>query len=84
MEGPRQLPGCRGGRERAENAAWYYPDPRPDFAELQGHIAFYAGRVDAAYLDDELVRPQEGSFYGGWVTSEIEGPYKGEPGTESW
>jgi uncharacterized protein (DUF427 family) len=70
--------------ERSEAAAWHYPEPRDAYAELRGHIAFYAGRVDAAYLDDERVRPQGGSFYGGWVTDEIEGPYKGEPGTEGW
>jgi uncharacterized protein (DUF427 family) len=70
--------------QRAEAAAWHYPDPRDGFAHLRDHIAFYAGRVDACYLDDERVRPQGGSFYGGWVTDEIEGPYKGEPGTEGW
>ena len=41
-------------------------------------------RVDAAYLDDELVTPQPGAFYGGWITEEIEGPFKGEPGSEGW
>ncbi len=65
-------------------AAWHYPEPNEAYAELRDHIAFYAGRVDAAYLDDERVRPQGGGFYGGWVTDEIEGPFKGEPGTEGW
>ncbi len=72
-----------GGR-RAERVAWYYPEPRRGFEQLDGHVAFYAGRVDACHLDEERVRPQGGSFYGGWVTDEIEGPYKGEPGTEGW
>ena len=72
------------GGERAEAAAWHYPEPRRAFGSLRGHIAFYAGRVDACYLGDERVRPQGGRFYGGWVTDEIEGPYKGEPGTEGW
>ncbi len=72
------------GAERAAAAAWRYPDPRDAFANLRDHIAFYAGRVDACYLGEERVRPQGGSFYGGWVTDEIEGPYKGEPGTEGW
>jgi uncharacterized protein (DUF427 family) len=72
------------GGERARSVAWFYPDPRDAFAELRDHIAFYAGRVDAAWLDEERVRPQDGGFYGGWVTDEIEGPYKGEPGTEGW
>lgn len=68
----------------AEAAAWTYLDPRPAYARLAGHYAFYAGRVDAAWLGDERVTPQGGSFYGGWVTSEIRGPWKGEPGTEGW
>ncbi len=72
------------GGARAEAAAWSYPEPRGAFAELGDHFAFYAGRVDACYLDGERVQPQGGSFYGGWVTAEIEGPYKGEPGTEGW
>ena len=72
------------GGKRAEHAAWFYAEPREGFEALRDHVAFYAGRVDAAYLDDEPVTPQGGSFYGGWVTAEIEGPYKGEPGTEGW
>lgn len=70
--------------EPAEAAAFYYPEPRPGFEELRDHVAFYAGRVDAAYLDDERVRPQGGGFYAGWITDEIEGPFKGEPGSEGW
>jgi hypothetical protein len=64
--------------------AWYYPDPKEGFERLQGHLAFYARRVDEAYLDDELVTPQPGAYYGGWITEEIEGPFKGEPGSEGW
>ena len=69
---------------RAASAAFHYPEPRPDFAALRDHVAFYAGRVDAAYLDEERVRPQGGAFYAGWITDEIEGPFKGDPGTEGW
>lgn len=75
---------AEAGGARADRAAWHYPDPHPGFDRLRDHIAFYAGRVDACYLDAERVTPQGGSFYGGWVTAEIEGPYKGEPGTEGW
>jgi len=74
----------KAGDGRSRSAAWHYPQPRDAYAELRDHVAFYAGRVDAAYLDDERVRPQGGSFYGGWVTDEIEGPWKGESGTEGW
>lgn len=72
------------GGATAEAAAWTYLEPRPAYAELEGHYAFYAGRLDECRLDDERVRPQGGSFYGGWVTDEIRGPWKGEPGSEGW
>jgi uncharacterized protein (DUF427 family) len=65
-------------------AAWTYREPKPGYESLRDHVAFYAGRVDACYLDDERVTPQAGDFYGGWITAEIEGPFKGEPGTSDW
>jgi len=72
------------GDRVSERAAWRYENPRTDFESIAGWIAFYPGRVDACYLDEERVRPQDGTYYGGWVTDEIVGPYKGEPGTEGW
>ena len=68
----------------AEDAAWYYPHPVGGYEVLCGHLAFYPGRVDACFVDDEQVQPQEGDFYGGWVTSDITGPFKGAPGTAGW
>jgi uncharacterized protein (DUF427 family) len=68
---------------RAARAAWWYPDPVPPYARLRDHVAFYPGRV-ACWLDDERVRPQEGDFYGGWITYDIEGPFKGARGTLDW
>ncbi len=62
---------------------WDYPDPFPEFEILRGHLAFYPGRVHCV-VDGEVVRPQAGGFYGGWVTNEIVGPHKGEPGTQGW
>ena len=64
-------------------AAWSYPSPSPGFGELAGHVAFYPGLVECR-LAGELVRPQPGGFYGGWMTDEILGPVKGEPGTGGW
>jgi uncharacterized protein (DUF427 family) len=64
--------------------AWAYADPRPAFTALRDHIAFYPSRVDACYLDDERVQAQAGDFYGGWITADIEGPFKGGPGTAGW
>jgi len=72
------------GEQVAENAAWFYPNPTPAFVTIQNHVAFYAGMMEACYVDDELVRPQPGGFYGGWVTDHIVGPFKGEPGTMGW
>ncbi|MGI8462162.1 MAG: DUF427 domain-containing protein [Solirubrobacterales bacterium] len=72
------------GGSRAETAAFFYPEPRNAFEPIRDHVSFYPGRVDAAFLGDERVRPQPGSFYAGWITDEIEGPFKGEPGTEGW
>lgn len=72
------------GDRRAENSAWYYPDPTPAFAALQNYVAFYPGRMDECFVDGERVTPQPGQFYGGWITSEIVGPFKGEAGTMGW
>ena len=72
------------GDRRAERAAWWYPDPVPAYAALRDHVSFFPGRVDACHLDDERVTAQEGDYYGGWITSDIQGPFKGGPGTLNW
>ncbi len=72
------------GDRRAERAAWSYPHPTPAFRPLQNHVAFYAGAMDRCTVAGELVRPQPGGFYGGWITSDIVGPFKGEPGSMGW
>jgi uncharacterized protein (DUF427 family) len=74
----------RVGNRTASNAAWTYPKPTPAFAGIKGHVAFYARLMDACTVDGELVQPQPGQFYGGWITSDIVGPFKGEPGTWGW
>ena len=72
------------GDRTARQAAWYYPRPNHRYAALAGHLAVYPSRVDACFLDGEEVRPQDGDFYGGWITSRVVGPFKGEAGTLSW
>ncbi len=72
------------GERRASDVAWSYPRPDPPFEALAGHFAFVAGRVDACYVGPDRVTPQPGGFYGGWVTPNVLGPFKGEPGTEAW
>lgn len=68
----------------SERAAWSYPSPSSEFSDIAGHLAFYASRVDECWVDDERVLPQEGDFYGGWITSRIVGPFKGGAGTRGW
>ena len=74
----------RVGDRVIRNVAWSYEDPTPAFEPIRGHLAFYAGRVDSAWVDDERVVPQPGDYYGGWVTSRVVGPFKGDPGTFGW
>ena len=67
----------------AAPVAWNYPDPKQEYEMLRDYTSFYPNRV-ACYVKGERVRPQPGTFYGGWITSNIVGPFKGEPGTEYW
>jgi uncharacterized protein (DUF427 family) len=66
------------------DAAWSYPAPTEAFAAIAGYLAFYPQRVDGCYVDDEQVESNEGSFYGGWITSKVVGPFKGGPGSWGW
>ena len=71
--------------ERTERrAAWYYPDPVPAYREIRDHVAFYPSRMDACWVGGEKIRAQEGDFYGGWITPDVVGPFKGAPGTRGW
>ena len=72
------------GEVRAEAAGWSYPEPTAAFAAIRDHVAVYAGRVEACFVDDERVTPQPGGFYGGWVTGNLRGPFKGGPGSLGW
>ena len=58
------------------NAAWYYRQPTHPYEALANYVAFYAGKMDACFVDGERVRAQEGDFYGGWITSDVVGPFK--------
>lgn len=68
----------------AARAAWYYPDPTPEFRPIKDYVAFYPALMDGCFVDGEPVQPQPGNFYGGWITKDIVGPFKGEPGTYGW
>jgi uncharacterized protein (DUF427 family) len=64
--------------------AWSYPSPSPGYEQLTDYLAFYPDKVDRATVDGEVVQAQAGDFYGGWVTAEVVGPFKGGPGTAGW
>ena len=66
------------------DGAWGYDRTTPAFDAMQDHVGFYASRMDACFVDDELVVPQPGDFYGGWITADVVGPFKGGPGTRGW
>jgi len=72
------------GGKIATRSAWTYRSPTEAFVSVKDWVAFYPGRMDECTLDGEHVRPQAGGFYGGWVTDELVGPFKGEPGTSGW
>ena len=74
----------RGGDRVEAAGAWSYPDPTTAYASLRDHVALYAGRVDACTVGGELVTPQPGGFYGGWITADIVGPFKGGAGSAGW
>ncbi|HEX2914557.1 MAG TPA: DUF427 domain-containing protein [Chloroflexia bacterium] len=65
------------GNKKARNAAWYYPHPNSVYSEITSYVAIYPGMMDACYVNHEKVKPQPGDFYGGWITEDIVGPFKG-------
>lgn len=72
------------GEHVVRHGAWGSSNPAPPYRALAETVAFYPALMDACYVDDELVRPQAGGFYGGWITTSIVGPFKGEAGTHGW
>lgn len=72
------------GDRREARAAWHYERPVAAYAALVDHLAVYPSRMDACLLDDEAVTAQPGDFYGGWITADLQGPFKGAPGTLGW
>ncbi|MDA3039205.1 MAG: DUF427 domain-containing protein [Actinomycetota bacterium] len=71
-------------REQPDQAiAWSYPEPLAGFETIAGHLSFYPDRIRCE-VEGEVVRPQAGGFYGGWITDKVVGPFKGDPGTSGW
>ena len=84
FKGPARYLDVRGGGAVAAAAAWNYPDPTPGFEILADRVALYPGRMDRCTVEGVEVTPQPGGFYGGWITPEIVGPFKGGPGSMGW
>ncbi|PSR94003.1 hypothetical protein BD289DRAFT_364014 [Coniella lustricola] len=61
------------------NRIWSYTNPTASFTPIKDYFSFYAGPWDC-FVDGEKVEPQPGDFYGGWVTSELDGIVKGRNG----
>lgn len=72
------------GDRVVQNVAWSYPEPSAAFVPITNYLAFYPSKVAACFVDDILVEAQPGDFYGGWITPDIFGPFKGDPGTAGW
>ncbi|ACB49510.1 hypothetical protein cce_0158 [Crocosphaera subtropica ATCC 51142] len=72
------------GDKYIKYGAWRYVQPTPNFVSLKTYYAFIPALMDACYVNDELATPQTGDFYGGWITKDIVGPFKGGPGTWGW
>lgn len=72
------------GSRLADNAAWYYPNPAKAFLPIKNYLAFYAHKMDKCLVDEEVVQPQPGNFYGGWITRNIVGPFKGVEDSWGW
>ena len=75
---------ARGGGRVLQAAAWTFTEPSPGFEDLRGTVAFYPALMDECSVDGEAARAQPGDFYGGWITSDVTGPFKGGPGTRGW
>jgi uncharacterized protein (DUF427 family) len=74
----------RVGERTEAHAAWFYPHPSTPYAALANYVAVYPSRMEACFVDGEQIQPQPGDFYGGWITKEIVGPFKGGAGTAGW
>ena len=72
------------GDKTVKNAGWFYQNPMQQFKQIENYIAFYPSKMDKCFVDEELVETQEGDFYGGWITKDIVGPFKGGAGTWGW
>ncbi|KAL6778207.1 hypothetical protein ACKKBG_A17345 [Auxenochlorella protothecoides x Auxenochlorella symbiontica] len=71
------------GHSPVNQRIWSYENPTPSFSSIKGYLSFYASPFECS-VDGECVKPQEGSFYAGWITDDVMGPFKGAPNTLGW
>ena len=83
-KGLAQYWSVRVGNKVIESAAWSYPDPELPYTRIRDYLAFYPGKMDTCMVDDQIAIAQESDYYGGWITPDIVGPFKGQPGSEEW
>ena len=72
------------GEIKIFNIGWFYKSPKKDFQSIKGYISFYASKAEKCIVNGEIVKKQEGEFYGGWITKNLTGPFKGAKGTSFW
>ncbi len=82
-KGPAQYWSLVHDRHRLPAVAWSYPQPFVGAEALSDGVAFYAHSLDCS-VGGAPVQPQPGGFYGGWITPDLAGPYKGQPGSDGW
>ena len=82
-KGPARYWDLVDSARRLVNVAWSYPQPLAGAEPLAQCIAFYAHELDCSVVGAK-VRAQPGGFYGGWITPDLSGPFKGDPGSSAW
>jgi len=82
-KGPARYWSLVDGARQLAKVAWSYPTPLPGAERIADHVAFYCHALDCR-VAGQPVTPQPGGFYGGWITPDVVGPFKGEPGSEGW
>ncbi len=83
-KGPASYVNVSFGGNSTDQAAWTYQNPTSLYQDIAGYYAFYPGKMDRCLVDGEVVKAQAGDFYGGWITRDIVGPFKGNPGSQGW
>ena len=82
-KGPARYWSLSHGNRRLPSVAWSYPNPLPGAEVLADRVAFYPTQLEC-WVEGARVTPQPGGFYGGWITPELVGPFKGELGSSHW